>query len=177
MFKSGSSFSAWWLCSKCDYEWTTTIYARSKGIGCKKCSVKNRSGANNSGARKIYQYTKDGVFVKEWGAIIEAARSENINPANMAMCANGKRSIAGGYRWSFEYFEKLPPIYREHKSRKGLNGKPVIQVDLQGNVLNHFVSLYDAEEKTGVNATSISKVINGHVKMAGGYVWKVEKHE
>lgn len=177
MFKSGSSFSAWWLCSKCGYEWKTTIYSRSKGGGCKKCSGMNHSGSNNKSARKIYQYTKEGIYIREWGAIIEASRAENINPSNMAMCANGQRAVAGGYRWSFEYFEKLPPIQKNYKSRKGQNGKQVIQIDLQGNVVNHFVSLYEAEEKTGINATSISKMINGHIKTAGGYVWKVELHE
>lgn len=30
----------WWLCSKCGYEWKTTIASRSSGAGCNKCSSK-----------------------------------------------------------------------------------------------------------------------------------------
>lgn len=174
MFKSGSSFLAWWLCPTCGHEWETSIYHRTNGSGCEKCSGKNHSGTNHYKAKKIYQYTKDGIFVKEWGAISEASKTEKINQSNISMCAEGKRTIAGGYRWSFEYFEKLPPIQKQNRSRKGIGGKAVIQLDLNGNIINHFHSLNEAENETGINATSISKVINGHIKTAGGFVWETD---
>ena len=177
MFRSGSSFLAWWLCSACGYEWKTSIWSRSKGSGCEKCNRKNNAGQNHYKAKKIYQYTREGLFVREWGAISEASKNLTINQSNMSMCAEGKRAIAGGYRWSYEYCEQLSPIQKQHKSRKGINGKPVNQLDLQGNIVNRFLSLYEAEEKTGVNATSISKAINGHIKTAGGFLWKIDKME
>ena len=177
MFRSGSSFLAWWLCPVCGYEWKASLYSRSQGSGCEKCSRKNNAGQNHYKARKIYQYTREGIFVREWGAISEASKTLTINQSNMSMCADGKRAIAGGYRWSYEYCEQLPPIQKQHKSRKGINGKRVNQLDLQGNVIKRFISLYEAEEKTGVNATSISKVLNGHIKTAGGFFWEIDKTE
>ena len=175
MFQSGSSFRAWWLCSTCGYEWQATVYGRSKGGGCNKCKRENNSGENHYKARKIYQYTRDGLLIKEWGAIAKASKELGINQSNMTMCANGQRAIAGGYRWSFEHFETLPPIQKQYKSRKGINGTPIFQIDSNGNIMNRFISLYEAEEKTGINATSISKVLNGHIKSAGGFSWKVDK--
>ena len=176
MFKSGSSFSAWWKCSTCGNEWKASIHSRTHGRECLKCSRANHSGVNHYMARKIYQYTKDGIFIKEWDFISEASRTEKINSSNISMCAEGKRAVAGGYRWSYEYFEKLPPIQKQHKSRKGMiNLKAVKQLDIHGNVINTFVSLNDAAEKTGINATSISKAIHGHIRTAGGFVWEVDK--
>ena len=130
---------------------------------------------NHYKAKKIYQYTREGVFLKEWGSISEASKAIKINNSNISMCAEGKRTIAGGYRWSFEYFEKLPPIQKQKRSRKGINGKPINQLDAHGNILNCFSSLCEAEEKIGINATSISKALNGHIKTAGGFRWEFDK--
>ena len=174
MFQSGSSFCAWWQCSSCGYEWKTTIYSRTNGSGCIKCKIANNSGETHYKARKIYQYTKEGVFIQKWGTTTQASTLLKINQSNISMCALGKRAIAGGYRWSYEYLEQLPPIQRQHKNRKGINGIPIVQIDLNGNIVNHFISLYEAEEITGINATSISKVLNGHIKTAGGFFWKVK---
>ena len=174
MFKGGSTYAVWWKCSVCGCEWKTSINHRVNGTGCKQCSISANSGAGNYKARTIYQYTLDGVFVKEWSCISEAARALNASNSNLCMCADGKRCKASGYKWSYEYYENLPELPKKNKSRKGINGKSIDQLDLQGNVVNHFSSLNEAEEKTGINATSISKVINGHIKTAGGFYW--EKH-
>jgi hypothetical protein len=139
-----------------------------------KCKIANNSGETHYKARKIYQYTKEGVFVQKWGTTTQASTLLKINQSNISMCALGKRAVAGGYRWSYEYLEQLPPIQRQHKNRKGINGIPIVQIDLNGNIVNHFISLYEAEEITGINATSISKVLNGHIKTAGGFFWKVK---
>ena len=177
MFKSGSSFLAWWLCPTCGREWKANIHARAKGGGCKNCQRVNNSGGNHYKAKKIYQYAKEGQFIKEWEAISDASKTLRINQSNISMCAEGKRAVAGGYRWSFKLSEKLPPIQKKHRTRKGINGKSVNQIDLQGTVVNHFATLNEAQEKTGINSTSISKVINGHIKTAGGFFWTIDNPE
>ena len=174
MFKSGSSFSPWWLCPTCGNEWRSPIYARSKGRGCMVCRRKENSGAGHGSAKTVYQYAPNGEFIKEWGAISLAGRALNINSSNIFSCASGARSIAGGYRWSFKLFEKLPIVQKPKKSREGLNAKAVRQENLQGNIVNRFASLSEAEKITGINATSISKALNGHIKKAGGFVWKFD---
>ena len=117
MFLCGSSFVAWWKCSSCGYEWQTSINHRVNGTGCKECQRVSNSGKNHYKARAIYQYTKEGIFIKEWQSISEASRALNINNSNLSMCAGGKRAAAGGYRWSYEYFEALPtlPMRKNHR--------------------------------------------------------------
>ncbi|MBR2634795.1 MAG: hypothetical protein IKD31_04370 [Clostridia bacterium] len=177
MFQSGSDFLAWWKCSVCGHEWKTNIGFRVNGRGCKQCSIKNHSGTKHYNAKKIYQYTKEGTFIKEWGTLSEASKTLTINNSNISMCAEGKRAIAGGYRWAYERLEKLSPIEKQKKSRKGINGKPINQLDLQGDIVCHFISLNEAGEKTGINATSISKVLNGHIKTAGGFRWEFDEKD
>ena len=50
--------------------------------------------------------------------------------------------------------------------------KKVIQLDLNDNVLNEFESMVQAEQETGVFASSISICCNGKSKSAGGYKWR-----
>lgn len=50
--------------------------------------------------------------------------------------------------------------------------KPVRQYSLQGDFLKKYNSLTEAQEKTGVDLSSIIKVCNKQLNKAGGYVWK-----
>ena len=50
--------------------------------------------------------------------------------------------------------------------------KKVIQLDLNDNVLNEFESMHQAEQETGVFATSISACCNGKRKSAGRFKWR-----
>ncbi len=35
---AGSGKKAWWICSKCSYEWRTVVKSRSQGSGCPNCA-------------------------------------------------------------------------------------------------------------------------------------------
>lgn len=48
----------------------------------------------------------------------------------------------------------------------------VIQLDLDDNVLNVFKSMVQAEQETGVFASSIGACCNGKRKSAGGFKWR-----
>ena len=52
------------------------------------------------------------------------------------------------------------------------NSIAIIQMDLEGNELNRFDSLLQAEEGTGVSFKTISLCINNKQKTSGGYKWK-----
>ena len=48
----------------------------------------------------------------------------------------------------------------------------VIQLDLNGNVLNEFESMVQAGQETGVSRSNISSCCNGKLKSAGGFKWR-----
>ena len=50
--------------------------------------------------------------------------------------------------------------------------RPVVQFDMEGNVIDTFESLSDAENKTGISNINICGVCNGRRKSTHGYVFK-----
>jgi len=52
------------------------------------------------------------------------------------------------------------------------HSKPIVQKDLQGNIIAEYVSASDVERKLNYNASSISGVINGRCKQAYGFIWE-----
>ena len=172
MFQAGSSARVWWKCLTCGNEWRTTIQSRTKGGGCNVCYRKQNRGGSHVEAKTIYQYTLDGKFIKKWDCISTASKEIKINGSNITMCAKHIRPNAGGFRWEYECFDELKPVVKVKKSRKGLNSKPVIQFDDQGNIIAEYISLNEAAEKLNIHPSNISKVLHGNQSYAGGYKWK-----
>lgn len=50
--------------------------------------------------------------------------------------------------------------------------RPVVQMDLHGNIINTFAILNEAGRKTGISPAHICDVCNGKRNTAGGYIWK-----
>lgn len=77
-----------------------------------------------------------------------------------------------GKKRSKEFCENLSIIRRKEMQSYC---KRVIQYDLQGNYITFYDSLGEAEEKTGVIRSSISKCCIGKMHTAGGYLWKYDE--
>ena len=39
---NGSGKKVWWICSKCNFEWMTSVAKRNKGTGCPQCKKQNK---------------------------------------------------------------------------------------------------------------------------------------
>ena len=65
---------------------------------------------------------------------------------------------------------------RRYKLRK--DRKIVCQVNPNsGVVVDRFMSASSAYRKTGIHWTDISSAIRGKLKMAGGYIWRLEDYK
>lgn len=62
----------------------------------------SKSGAKHHRAKKVYQYTKDLRFVKEWEYLSGATKELGIHKSSITACCKGKRPSAGGYIWRYE---------------------------------------------------------------------------
>lgn len=62
----------------------------------------SKQGAKHHLAKKVYQYTKDGEFIREWDYMSLAAKELNINKGNIGSVCNGDRKTAGGFVWKYE---------------------------------------------------------------------------
>lgn len=68
----------------------------------KKHISESKRGVKHHFAKKVYQYTKEGQFIREWEYMSLAAKELGINKSNIGETCNGHRPSAGGYFWSYE---------------------------------------------------------------------------
>lgn len=69
---------------------------------------------------------------------------------------------------------KENPNYGNRGDKNPL-AKPVLQYDLEGNLIAEFGSLKSAAEKTGSRCTLISACCTGRQKTSNGYIWKLKE--
>lgn len=63
---------------------------------------------------------------------------------------------------------------RENQKRSvEANLKPILQLSLEGKIVNRFISVKEAKEKTGI--VNCGACARGSRKTAGGYLWEYEK--
>jgi hypothetical protein len=93
------------------------------------------------------------------------------------------RKKAGNTTGKKSFKEKLGlfSVSKEQKHEWCLLGakaksKPILQFDLDGNLLNEYASQKEAERKTGVRQSYISYNCVGKQKTAGGFIWKYKDY-
>lgn len=67
----------------------------------RKSFGESRKGAKNPNSKTVYQYDKDGDFIKEWGSTMDVERELNIDSSSVARCARGQYKTAGGFIWKY----------------------------------------------------------------------------
>lgn len=50
---------------------------------------------------RVNQYTKNGVFIKQWKSSTEASRELSISASSLCQCCQGKIKSAGGFKWYY----------------------------------------------------------------------------
>lgn len=57
-------------------------------------------------------------------------------------------------------------------ARRKAQEKPILQIDLDGNLIAEHASIHEAGRVTGIAYQNISKVVRGIRPRAGGFIWK-----
>jgi len=116
------------------------------------------NGGEGNGERKFTDEHRKNISISKKGVVTEKIR-ENLKEIHKRMIGN-QRTL--GFKFSEESKKKLAESHY----------KPVLQIGLDGEILNEFPSIKDAESYIGV---SIKKVLRGGGKTAGGFLWKYKK--
>lgn len=116
---------------------------------------------------KCYQYDLNGIFIKEFESISEAARMVNGNHSGICKVLNGELNSAYGFRWSLNKSIQLPPLQTNHTG----SSKQIGQYDLDGKLLHIFNSTKEAARFLNKSQGNISSAANGKRKTAYGYKW------
>ena len=72
----------------------------------KKAYWYGKTGRNNPNSKPLLQYTKDGLFIREWECAREVQRVLGFHNYNVSRCALGKRFTAYKFIWKFKTDEE-----------------------------------------------------------------------
>jgi group I intron endonuclease len=120
---------------------------------------------------RVYQYSRDGSFIKFWNSSIEAGEFVRCSYKSIWKCCNTPGSLCKNFIWSYTFKESMSPILISRKSKK--NFKRVVKMDMRGNVIGEFESMDDGALSIGQRkSTNIRKCIMGERSHSGGFRWK-----
>lgn len=136
-------------------------------------NLTNGGGNNSINCDKpVDQYDKYGNYIRSYNSASEAAYATNGSRKTITDCCNrtiskrNKRTYSsGGYIWRFK-----GDTYIEDSLNNSCQ-RPVVQYDLDGNIIQHFSSIQSASIITGYTSDSIGKCCKGHTKQCNGYVF------
>lgn len=77
-------------------EWCTSEYNVNYGTGIERRVAMHR---NNKLSGKVYQYTLDGEFIREWPSVKEISRTTGYSYGYLIQVLSGKHKTAYGYKW------------------------------------------------------------------------------
>lgn len=130
-----------------------------------------KRGINNPFSVRVAMYDMNMKFICTFDSLSAAARGIGVNDSSVRKVCIGERQHTHG--WVFRYVETehlvIPKCERVYK------GKPVIQMDMEGNFIAEYESAKVAGEKLGIYAANISKACNGVKDSYKGYRWRFKE--
>lgn len=103
----------------------------------------------------------------------------NNNVENLEWCtAKYNMNYGNGARTRHLKIDYSKPCYRENAIKNGKNASvPVLQISLDGNVINRFESIKDAERYLEIKNSHICDCCKGRRKTSNGFLWKYERSD
>lgn len=134
----------------------------------KEAARKSSSITGKKRAINIVQLSSDGQYIKTWNSAMDVKKELNILDGKIGEVCKGKRKSAGGFIWMYkdDYENKNKSV----KPVKIGTEKKVVQLDLEGEVLNEFPSISDACKEVSVSVTTISRACK-FGKISCGFRW------
>lgn len=133
-------------------------------------------GADNPCSKKVYQFTMDGVFIKVFDCIADAARELNIRASHISSCCilnkvgKPQRYSCGNYRWSFT--DQPFDLAEGGKFMRLPKGKIVGYNSTETLEFNSLAEAYKYLKQK--NKGHITKCIKNPEKTYLGYNWKLK---
>lgn len=111
--------------------------------------------------KKIYQYTLDGNFIKEYPSCNAAEKELGVSKGLSTAIRLGR--IFHGFQWSVEKLDSMNPIKSVHSGPRKVG-----QYDLDGNLIKIFNTVTECTKQF----SGCRHVLTGRNKTSGGYIFK-----
>lgn len=131
---------------------------------------RKQRGAWNS--KEIDEYDLNGNYINSY----ESANyyhnfvNKEYNASSIRQCCN-KLTHYKNRIFRFKGSDKPTPYIKPQPNHI----RKIYQRDLEGNIINEFISVSEASRKTNSSRTGILGCANGYYKTAGGYIWTYTK--
>jgi hypothetical protein len=151
---------------------------------------KNKSKRFSKENKIVYMIDPtSGIIVKKFSNAHEASLFIKKDCSNVIRACNGFFKSCGGFIWinekdfsSDNVSNKIKILNTRKKPDKAfcdrvskLKSKNVYQIDPATLfILNKFSSIKEAAKSVNVHPSNISRAVNNHSKLCGGFVWKTE---
>lgn len=119
-------------------------------------------------SKPVYQYTVEGIFIREWKSATEAAKFYKTNQGRISTCCRKETNTCKGFIWRYEK-EDIPSFIRPTIGKA--NSKKVNQYSLDGTFLKEWSSTAEVSRVLNVNQPNISSAAIGKQKTAYGFKW------
>lgn len=149
--------------------WVTQMENLKNEISAKRrldairINTKGKFGADALTHKKVFQYSLNGEFIKEWDCMSDACREYGVDNGSMTRVCQKKVSQAKGYIWRYKKEEVQPVALRK---------KQIVQYDLNMNVIREWDSIVDAAKEHFTSTGRICACLKGHTASCKGYIWK-----
>nr|WP_315167524.1 NUMOD1 domain-containing DNA-binding protein [uncultured Flavobacterium sp.] len=116
--------------------------------------------------KKVFQYELDtGTLVGTYDNLASASEAINVTKKSISNVCLGIDKTCKGYYWSYAFIERYIP-------QIDLRKKQVIQLSLEGNLLNTFDSASQASKMTGVSKSCITRCCRAERTQSKGFLWR-----
>lgn len=127
----------------------------------RQIQVKKENGSWN--AKRVFQYTKEGVFVAEYASQSDAIKALGLDArrvtGNLKTALDNNKKSAYGFMWTTKKVS-VPEYIKPHGKYS-----PIRQIDKNGNTIREWKSVSEAAKSLGVWDSNLSS----YVKKYGSY--------
>ena len=132
-----------------------------------KGKYEGKNNPNYGKGKSVIQLDKNGIIITEYLTVAEASRITKIGADSIYDCCNRRTKTASGYQWVYKDEYQLDKTYIVINSHI----KPVVQLDINNNLIAEYQSISEAEECTNIDNRAISAVCKNKRKTTGGFRW------
>lgn len=129
----------------------------------------SQAGSDNPFSRKVAMYSLDGSLIGEFDSAGQIEKQYGIRSASISRVCYGQRNQTHGYVFRFISEAKRKLV---HKPASNVNRKPIVQLDLEGNIVAEYNSAHEAAQMTGFLSENIGRAVKGLYKSYKGYKWR-----
>lgn len=142
------------------------VYTKEVSEKINRTKIERRT---KTAPKKVYQYTKEGVFIKEFSCSNVAESETSVNASSIRDVCKGKRFSAGGFLWRYEKENDIKCIKPQHP-----NSKPIFQFDRNMVLIKKWESVSEAARELGYNPANISRSAKCK-NPRGKFIWRYKE--